>query len=61
MKVYTTLIILSLFPLFNLLTNLLTIIPPARMGSESIAHEVEWATESEAMRARGIIDLVNSN
>ena len=37
--------------------NYLTIIPRARMGSESIAHEaeVEWAIDSEAMRARGII------
>ena len=24
------------------------------MGSESIAHEAEWAIDSEAMRARGI-------
>ena len=40
----------------------LTIIPPARMGSESIArHEAEWAIDSEAMRARGIIVLVKSN
>ena len=33
------------------------------MGSESIAHEgkVEWAIDSEAMRARGIIVLVKSN
>ena len=30
----------------------LTIIPRARMGSESMA---EWAIDSEAMRARGII------
>ena len=29
------------------------------MGSESIAHE--WAIDSEAMRARGIIVLVKSN
>ena len=33
----------------------LTIIPRARMGSES------WAIDSEAMRARGIIVLVKSN
>ena len=33
----------------------LTIIPRAQMGSESIAHEAEWAIDSEAMRARGII------
>ena len=31
------------------------------MGSESIAHEAEWAIDSEAMRARGIIVLVKSN
>ena len=39
----------------------LTIIPRARMGSESIAHEAEteWAIDSEAMRARGIIVLVS--
>ena len=36
----------------------LTIIPRAQMGCESIAHEAEG---SEAMRARGIIVLVNSN
>ena len=46
----------------------LTIITRARMGSESIAHEsiahesiayeAEWAIDSEAMRARGIIVLV---
>ena len=29
----------------------LTIIPRARTGSESIAHEAEWAIDSEAMRA----------
>ena len=41
----------------------LTIIPRARMGFESIAHEGEgqWAIDSEAMRARGIIALVKSN
>ena len=40
----------------------LTIIPRARMGSESIAHEAEgWVIDSEAMRARGIIVLVKSN
>ena len=37
----------------------LTIIPRARMGSESIAQE--WAINSEAMRARGIIVQVKSN
>ena len=31
------------------------------MGSESIAHEAEWAIDSEAVRARGIIVLVKSN
>ena len=35
------------------------------MGSESIAHEAEgrreWAIDSEAIRARGIIILVKSN
>ena len=35
----------------------LTIIPRARMDSES----AEWAIDSEAMRARGIIVLVKSN
>ena len=44
----------------------LTIITRARMGSESkahesIAYEAEWAIDSEAMRARGIIVLVKSN
>ena len=39
----------------------LTIIPRARMGSKSIAYEAEWAIDSEAMRARGIIVLVKSN
>ena len=39
----------------------LTIIPRARMGSESIAHEPEWAIDSEAMRARGIIVLEKYN
>ena len=37
----------------------LTIIPRARMGSESIAEE--WAINSEAMRARRIIVQVKSN
>ena len=36
----------------------LTIIPRARMGSESMA---SWAIDSETMRARGIIVLVQSN
>ena len=31
------------------------------MGSDSIAHSVSWAIDSEAMRARGIIVLVKSN
>ena len=41
----------------------LTIIPRARMGSESIAHEAEGGMDidSEAMRAIGIIVLVKSN
>ena len=50
----------------------LTIIPRARMGSKSIAHEAEltqeamrakaeWAIDSGDMRARGIIVLVKSN
>ena len=34
------------------------IIPWARMGYESIAHEAEGAIDSEAMRARGIIIIV---
>ena len=42
----------------------LTIIPRAQMGSESTAHEaegrIEWAIDSEVMRARGIIVLVKS-
>ena len=40
-------------------TEYLTIIPRARMGSEPIA--AEWAIDSEATRARGIIVLVKSN
>ena len=44
---------------FRNFTVYLTIIPRARMGSESIA--AEWAIDSEAMRARGIIVLVKSN
>ena len=31
------------------------------MGYESIAHEAEWAIDSEAMRSRGIMVLVKSN
>ena len=33
------------------------------MGSESIAHDAEadWAIDSDAMRARGLIVLVKSN
>ena len=31
------------------------------MGSESIGHEAEWAIDSEAMRARGMVVLVKSN
>ena len=41
--------------------GLLTIIPRARMSSESIAHETEWAIDSEVMRARRIIVFVKSN
>jgi len=37
----------------------LTIIPRARMGYESIAHEA--AIDSEVMRVRGIIVLIKSN
>ena len=37
----------------------LTIIPQARVGSESIA--AKWAIGSEEMRARGIIVFVKSN
>ena len=41
----------------------LTIIPRARMGTESIAHEAEgrMTIDSNAMRARGIIVLLKSN
>ena len=42
------------------LAKYLTTIPRARMGTESVAHEAEWAIYSEAMRARGIIVLVKS-
>ena len=31
------------------------------MGSESIAHGVKWAIDSEAMKARRIIVFVKSN
>ena len=31
------------------------------IAHESIAYEAEWAIDSEAMRARGIIVLVKSN
>ena len=45
--------------------NLVTIIPRALMGSESIAHETElkaeWAIDSGAMRERGTIVLAKSN
>ena len=40
---------------FSSQIHYLTIIPRARMASES------WAIESEAMRARGTIVLVKSN
>ena len=46
---------------FFQLHDYLTIIPRARMGYESIAHEAEWAIDSKAMRARGIMVLVKSN
>ena len=54
-----------MFEGYNLLkvlieTLYLTIIPRARMGSESIAHEGE-AIDSEPIRARGIIALLKSN
>ena len=39
----------------------LTIIPRVRMASESIAHEAEGAIDSWAIRARGIIVLVEFN
>ena len=41
----------------------LTIIPRARMGSESITHEAEgrMGLDLEGIRARGIIALVKSN
>ena len=43
---------------FYMKLGYLTIIPRARLGSESIA--AEWAIDSEAMRTRGIIVLVKS-
>ena len=54
----------GLLSFLNFLRNLLsslTIIPRARMGSESIAHEAEgrMGYNSGAVRARGIIVLVN--
>ena len=45
----------------SLFAMYLTIIPRVRMGYESIAHEAEWAIDSVAMRARGIIFLVKSS
>ena len=41
-------------------THCLKIIPRARIGSDSIAHEVfgSWANDSEAMRAREIIVFI---
>ena len=45
-------------PFSQMKREYLKIIPRTRMGSESIAHEAEWAIDSEAMRARGIIVLV---
>ena len=38
-----------------------TIIPPARIGSESIAHEAGGRIDSEPIRARGIIVLVKTS
>ena len=38
----------------------LTIIPRARLGSESIAQEAEGRIDSEAMMERGIIVLLKS-
>ena len=32
-----------------------------RASMQKIAHEAEWAIDSEAIRARGIIVLVKSN
>ena len=49
-------------PYFRRSPKVVTIIPQAEMGSESIAHVAEWAIDSEAIRARGIIIvLVKSN
>ena len=47
----------------SLYIYILKIIPQARLGYESIAHEAEAerGIDSEAMRARGIIVLVKSN
>ena len=41
---------------FNVFSNYSS----TQMGSESVAHEAEWAIDSESMRARGIIVLVKS-
>ena len=40
----------------------MTIIPRARMGSESVAHEADGriAIDTEAMKARGIIVLIGT-
>ena len=46
------------------LSSYLTIIPRARMDSESLAHvrsKTEWAVDSEAMRVRGVIIVVKFN
>ena len=42
-------------PYFRRSPKVVTIIPRAEMGSESIAHVAEWAIDSEAIRARGIL------
>ena len=56
-------LLLLLFISSQSLHDYVTIIPRARMGSESIAMrpKAEWAIDSEAMRSRGIIVLVKSN
>ena len=48
-------------PYFRRSPKVVTIIPRAEMGSESIAYVAEWAIDLEAIRARGIIVLVKSN
>ena len=50
-------------PFSQMKQEYLTIILRARLGSESIEHEAEWAIDSEleAMRARGITVLAYEN